>query len=627
MAVALLSQIAANAVKADLIAEYDASKVVNKRPDQVTPAWTGRYAGLDPAFASDEGDYLLQHWYEPGNLLNDSNYGSWTSPDVPGFSMTKGAGEYAIEFKIKPIGDLRSSGANYASPNLMLSWVDDVDWYMISIDKYSYDAGAGTLGRITRGRFTMITLIGNIDWSVPHVIGIAYHGDEDQFDFYLDGQYKVSTSSDDVRNDAAWPSYRDITFGDVTAGDYDADAQWYYVRLYSAASDVGTPACGDPGTVYLDSDVNKDCRVDLLDWAIFAADWLECTIPGDPVCIQSAPAVPLTETVVFSSGYSGFPYVRIPALIVGQTGTLLAFCEGRHGGDGSETNMILRRSFDFGNTWQTVQTVLRGDHYGGGYNAIMNPCPVVDQSDGTIFLTCNYVVNSNPSQNKALVITSTDEGATWSLPVDITSSVGPVYTGPGVGIQLASGRLLIPSWDSGQSLAIYSDDHGASWQGGDYLETPAIEPQAVELIDGTVMMNIRSYRVQGCRAVATSNDGGSTWSGLYDDYTLVEPICQASILRYTRESDGFRKNRILFSNPDDPEDRVNMTVRLSYDEGATWPVSRAIYSGAVAYSCLAVLPDGTIGLLYEKWPLETNIAFARFSLDWLTEGEDWEMQF
>ena len=67
-----------------------------------------------------------------------------------------------------------------------------------------------------------------------------------------------------------------------------------------------------------------------------------------------------------------------------------------------------------------------------------------------------------------------------------------------------------------------------------------------------------------------------------------------------------------------------MTVRLSYDEGQTWPISKMIHTGPAAYSCLTVLADGTIGLLYERGqanPYET-IAFARFNLEWLTDGKD-----
>jgi len=619
----------ASVVHAELIAEYDASKVIDQRPDQVTPAWTARGSGSDPAFVSDQGDYLLQHWYEPANPLHEGNYGSWMSPDVPGFSMTKGAGQYGIEFKIKPIGDLRSSGANYAAPNLMLSWVDDVDWYLISIDRDSDDGGPGTLGRITRGRFTMITLIDNIDWSVPHVIGIAYHGDLDQLDFFLDGVYQVSTSTDDVRNDAAPSGYDDIFFGDCTTGDYDADAQWYYVRLYSAASDIGEfePQCGYPGTVYRTTDLNKDCEVNTEDLAWMANEWPACS-DISAGCIEELTPMAITEQSIFVGGEAGYPRMRIPALLTTSSGTLLAFCEARYGGDGDHTDMVLKRSFDNGQTWTDLQVIIAGDYYGSDH-AMMEPCPMLDEDTDTIWLLFNYVNHDNSAENKLLVLNSVNDGARWRTLTDLTPSVGMFYPGPGIGVQLAGGRLLVPGFcgDSGKSKAIYSDDHGLTWQAGNFVEPSENnnECQAVELVDGDVMINMRSWFGTYHRAVATSTDGGINWSDYYYDPMLIEPShgygCQASILRYTRKSDGYTKNRILFSNPASSS-RANMTVRLSYDEAQTWPISKVIYSGPVAYSCLAILSDGTIGLLYEKAPLETNIVFARFGLDWLTDGAD-----
>jgi sialidase-1 len=124
------------------------------------------------------------------------------------------------------------------------------------------------------------------------------------------------------------------------------------------------------------------------------------------------------------------------------------------------------------------------------------------------------------------------------------------------------------------------------------------------------------------RAVALSRDGGDTWSELTFDQALIEPICQASLLRY-RSADSGDDRRLLFSNPASPSTRHRMTVRLSRDEGKTWPASRLLHAGPAAYSCLTVLPDGSIGCLYEageKSAYET-ITFARFRLSWL-EGKD-----
>ncbi|MBM4041921.1 MAG: exo-alpha-sialidase, partial [Planctomycetes bacterium] len=148
------------------------------------------------------------------------------------------------------------------------------------------------------------------------------------------------------------------------------------------------------------------------------------------------------------------------------------------------------------------------------------------------------------------------------------------------------------------------------------------ECQAVELAEGSLTMNMRCYQGKNRRAVSTSKDGGLTWTPPVLNEALIEPVCQASFLRYTLAGPQDR-NRLLFSNPASTS-RVNMTVRLSYDEGKTWPVARTINPGPSAYSCLTVLPDLSIGCLYERGERHAyeKITFARFSLDWLTNGAD-----
>jgi sialidase-1 len=148
----------------------------------------------------------------------------------------------------------------------------------------------------------------------------------------------------------------------------------------------------------------------------------------------------------------------------------------------------------------------------------------------------------------------------------------------------------------------------------------AAEVQMVERADGSVLLNARSYQGNRLRKTALSQDGGRTWSPLLDEAAHLEPQCQGTILRFTDPLDGFR-SRILFANPASQEGRKYGTVRLSYDEGETWPVARTLYEGSFAYSCLAVLPDRTLGLLFERDQYE-KITFASFSLEWLTRGED-----
>jgi sialidase-1 len=174
------------------------------------------------------------------------------------------------------------------------------------------------------------------------------------------------------------------------------------------------------------------------------------------------------------------------------------------------------------------------------------------------------------------------------------------------------------------SHVIISDDHGNSWRIGGVIQPQVNECQVVELADGLLMINMRNYnRTVSTRAIAISKDGGDSWSKVTYDPVLVEPICQASFLRYTITPEGDR-NRLLFSDPACTDKRRDMTVRLSYDEGRSWPISKVLYAGPSAYCCLAVLPDADIGCLYEAGEKHTyeKIVFARFSLEWLTEGKD-----
>jgi len=342
---------------------------------------------------------------------------------------------------------------------------------------------------------------------------------------------------------------------------------------------------------------------------------------------SSADDVP-AQVDVFVSGTEGYHTYRIPGIVLSNEGTLLAFCEGRKTGrsDHGDLDLMLRRSTDGGNTWEPIGLVYEE---GGTANVtIGNPCPVVDRTTGTIWLPfCR-------NNDRVFITKSTDDGRTWAEPIEITEHVkkpewGWYATGPGHGIQLKSGRLLIPcdcgdskgwgDWDKkGRSLVFYSDDHGQTWNLGGVTEPGMNECEAVELADGSLLLSMRQYLGPKQRAFSTSTDGGLTWSKPKHHPEVHCPVCQSSILRYTLPPG--EKNRILYSGPGGPG-RSHMTVRLTYDEGKTWPVAKVIYEGSAAYSDLVVLPDKSIGCLYERDDYG-KITFARFTLDWLTDGED-----
>ena len=169
------------------------------------------------------------------------------------------------------------------------------------------------------------------------------------------------------------------------------------------------------------------------------------------------------------------------------------------------------------------------------------------------------------------------------------------------------------------SHVIYSDDHGATWQlGGSTPQHQVNECEVVELTDNRLLLNMRNYDPkQRARQQAISTDGGLTWTHQRHVPELVEPICQASIRRFSWP-DARARGAILFSNPASTK-REALTIRASFDEGETWPIARLLDPRPSAYSCLAVLTNGQIGILYEagdKYPYE-NLVFARFPVDWL----------
>jgi sialidase-1 len=209
--------------------------------------------------------------------------------------------------------------------------------------------------------------------------------------------------------------------------------------------------------------------------------------------------------------------------------------------------------------------------------------------------------------------------------------------GPGIGVQMGNGRLVIPGYigqssieieENSRSCVILSDDGGDIWTMGGPVAELSDESQVVSLKDGRLMLNMRGNMGRSCRGVATSTDGGASWSTVRWDAALNECPCQASILRYSAGKER-GKDGILFANPDNfgelygVVERTKMTVRMSYDEGATWPVKRLIHAGPSSYSTLVQLSNGDVGILFEGGEKHRRewIRFARFSMAWLTGGE------
>lgn len=359
----------------------------------------------------------------------------------------------------------------------------------------------------------------------------------------------------------------------------------------------------------------------------------------------------IEQQVFYTHGQGGHSLYRIPALVVTKAGTVLAFCEGRKDSwaDTGEIHLMLRRSGDCGKTWSDPRVIVQQTDTTCG-----NPCPVVDLRSGAIFLFfCKNPKLAGGTDLVALgqgtrtvwMTRSDDDGVTWSEPADLSPVIKKpnwtwYATGPGHGVQLASGRLIVPCChtvavnlkadDPEYAHVVYSDDSGATWRLGGEFGPGCDEPAVVELPDGRMYINARNQvpGEVGRRAYALSGDGGLTFSPRQVDATLIEPTlwngCQASMVRYRAAgpSAGAADDCVLFANPaTNVNERVNMAVRLSRDNCRTWPVSRVLHAGPAAYSDITVAPDGTILCLYEggdENPYQT-LRLARFNLEWLHE--------
>jgi sialidase-1 len=384
----------------------------------------------------------------------------------------------------------------------------------------------------------------------------------------------------------------------------------------------------------------------------------------------------LEKIDLFEAGKEGYALYRIPGVVVTPRGTVLAYCEARRTGksDWDTIDIMLRRSNDGGKAWEPRRQVA---HFGPRVpknpvalakklandddTTVNNPIAIVDRNTGSVhFLYCVEYA-------RCFAMRSDDDGQTFSTPVDITACFDefrPEYdwkvlaTGPGHGIQLANGRMVVAVWLStgtgghahrpSVTSTIYSDDSGKTWRRG-AIAVPNTgefvnpnETVLIELADGRVMLNVRSESEAHRRLVTVSNDGATGWSRPAFDDALLEPICMGSIVRLSTRPRG-DKDRILFANPHNLDradgkgkpgvgrDRKNLSIKLSYDEGRTWPVNKALEPGYGAYSDLAVGPDGTIFCLYERGGDDgsgkrassyTHLTLARFNLEWLTDGRD-----
>lgn len=345
---------------------------------------------------------------------------------------------------------------------------------------------------------------------------------------------------------------------------------------------------------------------------------------------------PLLYTVPFRAGEGGYLIYRIPAIWTAPKKPLLAFAEGRVSQRRAKGNIdiVLRRSFDLGQTWQPQQVVVdMEDDFCG------NPCVVQDPTTGRIWLACTRspgsateeeIVARTAPPTGVWLTHSDDDGATWSKPRDISNVArkptwGWYGTGPGQGLFVGNaqkGRLLIPAYhtegDVYRTHCLYSDDHGATWHLGNVAADNTSEPQLVAMGDGSLLMNARTIAGTGeHRTLITSRDSGLTWKPAESVTALVDNHCQGCLYRCFRS--GSKQDFDLIYTQPAHRNRTTVSAWLSDDDGRTWPFAQPLWNGPSAYTAMIRSQDGMICLLLECGDGDTHqqIAFMKFAPEWL----------
>lgn len=368
-------------------------------------------------------------------------------------------------------------------------------------------------------------------------------------------------------------------------------------------------------------------------------------------------------------GQDGVHTSRIPGLATSKKGTLMAIYDARYESARDlqgHMDIALNRSFDGGRTWEPMQVVLDRKEWGGmpeKYNGVSDACILVDDRTGDIYVaglwmhglldaeTGKWVEGltadstrwlhqwrakgSQPGfgakeTSQFLITKSSDDGLTWSEPINITSAKKKEWwlfaPAPGQGITMTDGTLVFPSQgrdENGTSFSniTWSKDGGETWKTSNPATKNTTECAVVELQDGSLMLNMRDNRNRGNeevngRSVFVTSDLGETWKEHPTSRkALIEPTCMASLHTHRYMEDGVEKSLLLFVNPASTSKRNNITLKVSYDGGNTWPEEKQIlldeYSGR-GYSCITSVNDSTLGILYES--SQADMVFQTVSL-------------
>lgn len=333
------------------------------------------------------------------------------------------------------------------------------------------------------------------------------------------------------------------------------------------------------------------------------------------------------------AGDDGSAAFRIPGLTTTNKGTLLGVYDVRYNNSADlqeHVDIGLSRSTDGGKTWEKMRLPLTfGEDEGlpKAQNGVGDPAILVDTKTNTVWVIAAWTHgmgnqrawwSSHPGMTKhttaqLVLAKSTDDGKTWSQPINITNQVKMpewyfLLQGPGKGITMSDGTLVFPIQFIDKERVpnagiMYSKDSGKTWTIHNYARTNTTEAQVAEVEPGVLMLNMRDNR-GGSRAVSITKDLGKIWTEHVSNRgALREPICMASLISVKAKDNVLGKDILLFSNPDTTKERKNITIKMSLDGGVTWKDEHQLLLDegyGWGYTCLTMIDKETIGILYES---------------------------
>ena len=179
---------------------------------------------------------------------------------------------------------------------------------------------------------------------------------------------------------------------------------------------------------------------------------------------------------------------------------------------------------------------------------------------------------------------------------------------------MEDGTLVFPTQGRDEnglpfSNITFSKDNGLTWRTSKPASHNTTECSVAEISPGELMLNIRDNRNRqdksetNGRAVYTTENLGNSWSEHASSHqSLIEPVCMASLYKHTYLANGKQREVLLFSNPNSKYQRINQTIKMSFDGGKTWPQDQWILldeGRGSGYSCITGIDDHTIGIIYE----------------------------